>query len=131
MRRRDYVISRPGDLVTVRNVLVVCLIGAVLCLLLPGVSLSEAVLEAQQVPRLPTDADKKFVLYLTAATVILGIGFIGLYCYIRRGTIDDNFSRHFIILTVIFSSLFLIVAGYTERQTAPVFALLGTIIGYL
>ena len=61
----------------------------------------------------------------------LGIGIIGLYCYVNRGSTDERFSRNFIILTVIFSSLFLIVAGYTERQTAPVFALLGTIIGYL
>lgn len=70
--------------------------------------------------------------YLAGFTILLGIGFMALYCFAHRGTkLDHAFSRNFIILTVIFSALFLIVAGYSERQTAPVFGLLGTIVGYL
>jgi hypothetical protein len=71
-------------------------------------------------------------VYLTGFTVVLGLGFLALFCYAHRGSILDHaFARNFIILTVVFSALFLIVAGYSERQTAPVFGLLGTIIGYL
>jgi hypothetical protein len=71
-------------------------------------------------------------VYLTGFTVVLGLGFLALFCYAHRGPmLDHAFARNFIILTVIFSALFLIVAGYSERQTAPVFGLLGTIIGYL
>src|SRR5437868_2612397 len=35
------------------------------------------------------------------------------------------------ISLVITAGLFLIVAGYTERQTAPMMALLGTVAGYI
>lgn len=73
-----------------------------------------------------------YEVWLTLLTVVLAVSLIGLFCYVnRRDVADSNFSRHFIILSVIFSALFLIVAGYTEKQTAPVFGLLGTIIGYL
>jgi hypothetical protein len=73
-----------------------------------------------------------YEVYLTILTVALGIAFVGLFCLVHRSAgVDRNFTRHFIILTVIFAALFLIVAGYSERQTAPVFGLLGTIIGYL
>jgi len=42
-----------------------------------------------------------------------------------------EFFRTFVILVVIFAALFLIVAGYTDTQTAPVFSILGSIIGYI
>jgi len=71
-------------------------------------------------------------VYLAGFTVLLGVGFIGMFCFVNRNeTRDHTFSRNFIILTVIFAALFLIVAGYSEQQTAPVFGLLGTIVGYL
>jgi hypothetical protein len=73
-----------------------------------------------------------YEFYLTILTVVLGIAFLALYCFVHRGNaLDQSFSRYFIILTVIFSALLLIVAGYSEKQTAPVFGLLGTIVGYL
>jgi hypothetical protein len=47
------------------------------------------------------------------------------------GKLTPEFYRAFLILVVVFASLFLIVAGYTDTQTAPVFSLLGTIVGYI
>ena len=65
-------------------------------------------------------------------TMALGFIFIGLFCWVfwKKGA-DETFLRYFVILTVIFAALFLIVAGYSEKQTAPVFGLLGTIAGYI
>lgn len=71
-------------------------------------------------------------VYLIAMTMALGFMFIGLFCWIfwKKGA-NETFLRYFVILTVIFAALFLIVAGYSEKQTAPVFGLLGTIAGYI
>ena len=71
-------------------------------------------------------------VYLIAMTMALGFIFIGLFCWVfwKKGA-DETFLRYFVILTVIFAALFLIVAGYSEKQTAPVFGLLGTIAGYI
>ncbi len=91
-----------------------------------------AVAAINQVPDYANGAENSTcTIYLTALTVALGLGFIALYTFIFRNERNENFSRNFIILTVVFSALFLIVAGYSEQQTAPVFGLLGTIIGYL
>ena len=40
---------------------------------------------------IPSDEDKKFVLGLTALTVVLGIGFLALFCFVYRAKLDDNF----------------------------------------
>ncbi|MBY5546711.1 hypothetical protein HFO61_07685 [Rhizobium leguminosarum] len=48
-----------------------------------------------------------------------------------RSGFNSDFQKAFLLLTVIFAALFLIVAGYSDDQTAPVFSLLGAIIGYL
>lgn len=72
-----------------------------------------------------------FEYHLTWLTVALGVSFVLMFCFIHWRTPIDHFARHFIILTVVFSALFLIVAGYNEKQTAPVFGLLGTIVGYM
>jgi ABC-type xylose transport system permease subunit len=39
--------------------------------------------------------------------------------------------RAFALVLIIVAAVFLIVAGYTEQQIAPVMGLLGTIAGYL
>ena len=71
-------------------------------------------------------------LYLAAITVSLLVGMTGLLVAIAwRNGLSDEFQKTFLLLTVIFAALFLIVAGYSDRQTAPVFSLLGAIVGYL
>jgi hypothetical protein len=73
-----------------------------------------------------------YELYLTGLTVILGIAFAILFCLIHWiGVADEGFSRSYIVLVVVFAALFLIVAGYSQEQVAPVFGLLGSIIGYI
>lgn len=40
-------------------------------------------------------------------------------------------SRYYLVITIICSTMIVLVAGYTETQMAPVFGLLGSILGYL
>jgi hypothetical protein len=73
-----------------------------------------------------------YEFFLCMTTVALGVGMLlvlVIMCW-RTGPSED-FIRAFIVISVIFSALFLIVAGYNEKQTAPVFGLLGTILGYV
>ncbi|QND60145.1 hypothetical protein [Mesorhizobium huakuii] len=71
-------------------------------------------------------------IYLTACTVVLLICMTLILTAIAwRTGFTPDFQKSFVILTVIFASLFLIVAGYSDQQTAPVFSLLGAIIGYV
>jgi len=49
----------------------------------------------------------------------------------RKTGITEEFVRAFMVVTIVFGALFLVVAGYSDEQTAPVFGLLGTIIGYI
>ena len=69
-----------------------------------------------------------YEFFLCLITVALGIAMMLLLVvmYWRAGP-SEEFIRAFIVITVIFAALFLIVAGYNEKQTAPVFGLLGTI----
>jgi polyferredoxin len=73
-----------------------------------------------------------YEFFLCLITVALGIAMMLLLVvmYWRAGP-SEEFIRAFIVITVIFAALFLIVAGYNEKQTAPVFGLLGTILGYV
>jgi hypothetical protein len=73
-----------------------------------------------------------YEFYLTAATVALGVLMGGLICILSfRESVNSEILRSFLLVMIIFSALFLIVAGYSEKQTAPVFGLLGTILGYM
>jgi hypothetical protein len=73
-----------------------------------------------------------YEFFLCVITVVLGVGTLLLLVvmYWRSGP-SEEFIRAFIVTSVIFAALFLIVAGYNEKQTAPVFGLLGTILGYV
>jgi hypothetical protein len=44
---------------------------------------------------------------------------------------EGDFSRHFLVLVVVMTAVFLLVLGYDEQQVAPAFGLLGTILGYI
>lgn len=71
-------------------------------------------------------------VWLTLLTTVLAISCLWLFCWVHKGVARDQlFSRNFITVIVIFSALFLIVAGYSEKQTAPVYGLLGSILGYI
>lgn len=73
-----------------------------------------------------------YEFHLTTATVALGVLMAGLICVLSlRGVVHTEVLRTFLLVMIIFSALFLIVAGYSEKQTAPVFGLLGTILGYM
>ncbi|MEZ2146369.1 hypothetical protein AAE026_29345 [Bradyrhizobium sp. DN5] len=73
-----------------------------------------------------------YEFWLTALTILLLIVMGGMLCLMAyTGTLTPEFYKAFLILVVVFSALFLIVAGYTDQQTAPVFGLLGTIAGYI
>lgn len=55
-------------------------------------------------------------------------------CYLFYGHIadkTDDFVKLFAFVVVVFSAVFLITVGYSDTQTAPVYSLLGTIIGYI
>ena len=49
----------------------------------------------------------------------------------RQGRNADSVLKVMGTILIIISSIFLVVAGYTDTQIAPVMGLLGTIVGYL
>jgi len=64
-----------------------------------------------------------FGLILVVFTVILAL---------RKNTgWDQESTRVFTISLIVTAGLFLITAGYSDQQIAPMFGLLGTIVGYL
>ena len=72
--------------------------------------------------------------YLAVVTVVIGVITMLLVCWLFYGHIadkTDDFVKLFAFVVVVFSALFLIAVGYSDTQTAPVYSLLGTIIGYL
>lgn len=58
--------------------------------------------------------------------LILIMGF-----FASRKVWDQETTRAFTISIIIVAGLFLIAAGYSEKQLSPMFGLLGTIVGYL
>lgn len=73
-----------------------------------------------------------YEVYLSLLTIMLGMFMAVLLCVMgwKKGLTDD-FSQAFIVVMAVFSALFLVVAGYDEKQTAPVFGILGTVLGYV
>jgi hypothetical protein len=73
-------------------------------------------------------------VYLSVATmgllVLLSICLFS-FAYKSNTGFSAEFQRSFLLLVVIFAGMYMIVAGYSDRQTAPVFSLLGAIVGYL
>jgi len=50
---------------------------------------------------------------------------------IKNHQINEMEARLYTISLIVFSSVFLIVAGYSDTQITPVMTLLGTIVGYI
>ena len=71
---------------------------------------------------------------MTVSSVVLIYSLIvlALATYlIRLGKSSESVLRIFGTILIISSSVFLIVAGYTNQQIAPAMGLLGTVAGYL
>ena len=76
-----------------------------------------------------------YEFWLTCLVVVFGL-IVLLVLFIGARTLpsdhrSDDFSRTVIVITVVSASLLLISAGFSDRQSAPAFGLLGTIVGYV
>lgn len=69
---------------------------------------------------------------ISASVLIMGAFVIVMLGYlISKGRQPEPLLRAFGTILIIISSIFLVVAGYSDKQIAPVMGLLGTIAGYL
>jgi hypothetical protein len=64
-------------------------------------------------------------IFLSLLTLIVLV-FLG-----RKSDFNADFQKTFLLIVVISAASFLIVAGYTDQQLAPMFSLFGAIVGYL
>lgn len=72
----------------------------------------------------------QFVFLVIAGGMLLA-AFAILLVVTRTGHLNSEFTRPFMMIIIIFAALFLIPTGYSSQQAAPVYGLLGTIVGYL
>ncbi len=71
---------------------------------------------------------------MTISSIVLLFGLLVIFLatyLIRKGINTEAVLRIFGTILIITVSVFLVVAGYTDIQIAPVMGLLGTIAGYL
>lgn len=70
---------------------------------------------------------------MSAVVLIFGIVVIALCAWLMRVSrpSSEAILRVFGTVLIITGALFLVVAGYTDKQMAPVMGLLGTLAGYL
>jgi hypothetical protein len=69
---------------------------------------------------------------ISSVVLVFGLLVILLATYlVRSGVNTEAVLRIFGTILIILVSVFLVVAGYTDTQIAPVMGLLGTIVGYL
>lgn len=86
-------------------------------------------------------ASEKTILPRTTTETILCLGVLAFGIFLifftgfiamRKGTgWDAEVTRIFTVSVIVTAGLFLITAGYSDQQIAPMFGLLGTIVGYL
>lgn len=72
---------------------------------------------------------EQVIVIMTVAT--LAVTLLALMVMSWRTGMTPEFTRAFIVVVIVFAALFLIAAGYSDKQAAPVYALLGTIVGYI
>ncbi|VVB65122.1 Uncharacterised protein [uncultured archaeon] len=73
-------------------------------------------------------------VYLSLGVLVFGlilVIFTGIFALRRSVGWDQESTRVFTISVIVTAGLFLITAGYSDQQIAPMFGLLGTIVGYL
>jgi hypothetical protein len=69
---------------------------------------------------------------MSAGIFLFGILlFVMISVLVWKNKSVDSLLRTFGILLIIVASVFLVIAGYSDQQIAPVMGLLGTIAGYL
>ena len=71
---------------------------------------------------------------MTISVVVLVFGIITLVLatyLINRGKSSEAILRTYGTILIIVTSVFLVVAGYSSSQIAPVMGLMGTVAGYL
>jgi hypothetical protein len=73
-------------------------------------------------------------IYLSLGVLAFGLVlviFTGIIALKKKEGWDKEATRIFTVSVIVTAGLFLITAGYTDQQIAPMFGLLGTIVGYL
>jgi hypothetical protein len=69
---------------------------------------------------------------MSASVLVFGVIVIGIIAYlIRIGSNTEELLKVFGTSLIIIYAIFLVVAGYSDEQMAPVIGLLGTIAGYI
>jgi hypothetical protein len=69
---------------------------------------------------------------ISASVLVFGLLIVAVAtAKVGKGQSSDSMLRLFGTLTIIIAAVFLVVAGYSDKQIAPVMGLLGTIAGYL
>lgn len=79
-------------------------------------------------------AEKAYDHSFQLAGTVIGFGVFVLICItylISKDKPIESLLRPFGTILIIIGALFLIVAGYSEKQIAPVIGLLGTVAGYI
>lgn len=87
--------------------------------------------EAKSVPYVTYKTPWEKWLNITAA--ILAVAFAGIYAVFHwaANPVEEWAARNLIVILVIGSAVFILTAGYDDKQAAPLFGLLGTLVGYL
>ncbi len=71
-------------------------------------------------------------LWLSGMIMLFSLTLVGFMTYlIKHGSELQEVLKVFGTVLVVVASVFLVVAGYSEKQIAPVIGLLGTIVGYI
>jgi len=86
--------------------------------------------QAQAAPEWWTNQN---AMTMSSIVLIFGIVVISLCAWLMRSSrpSSEAILRVFGTVLIITGALFLVVAGYTDKQMAPVMGLLGTLAGYL
>lgn len=76
-------------------------------------------------------SSKEFWLAIAVLVVMISVLLFEVN-FFKNNKVEHELATRLIIVTlVIMGSLFVIMAGYSDTQIAPIFALFGTIVGYL
>lgn len=83
-----------------------------------------------------TSVDNNFVfddgLFLSLCLLVFSMIVFSLMTYlIKIGKQPDQILKVFGSVLIVVAAVFLIVAGYSEKQISPVIGLLGTVAGYI
>ncbi len=81
-----------------------------------------------------TKSISKATIYLSLGVLAFGLAlilFTGFVALKKNSGWDQEATRIFAVSVIVTAGLFLITAGYSDQQIAPMFGLLGTIVGYL